>query len=404
MRNQRMDIIQDVLKTGFHEVCIEISGKCNAQCKYCPSGKKTGEQRGMMSPETFERVLDKLISYGIIGEESQIDLFWWGEPLLNPNLNAIIEIAQKKGVDYVLSTNGFYYQKIPKHLLKGIKRLIISMPGFSQASYDRIHRFDFETIKRNIRKYAEDMHQAGELDKIWVAYHVYQFNLDELYDAYNFCKELQISFNPGYAFPLLVKERIAYASNTLPLERKEEMLKEVVTFQLDKMIAESDKENCIYQRRNFIVDEKANVYGCLNLEHDEQNYCGNLFEDEIEDIYKKIANLSICDECIQCGVAPADISFKFFFDSWFQMMKKTTYLETLCKSEIDNWNRKKQILQIIMNLRAAEQKKDKQELFSKVKDIMLQNEIPKVMIDGEIDKWAMRPCKLQQEFNDFWEQ
>ena len=57
-----------------------------------------------------------------------------------------------------------------------------------------------------------------------------------------------------------------------------------------------------------------------------------------------------------------------------------------------------------MNLRAAEQKKDKQELFSKVKDIMLQNEIPKVMIDGEIDKWAMRPCKLQQEFNDFWEQ
>lgn len=403
MLNQRKDIIHDVLKSGFHEVCIEISGKCNAQCKYCPSGKKTGEKRDMMSPERFEKVLDMLISYGIVGKESQVDLFWWGEPFLNPYLSDIIEIVQNRGVDYVLSTNGFYYQKIPEHLLKGIKRLIISMPGFSQASYDKIHKFNFETIKCNIRKYAEDMRFAGELDKVWVAYHIYQFNLDELYDAYKFCDDLQISFNPGYAFPLLAKERIAYASNTLKPERKDEMLKEIVTCQLDKMIEESDKENCIYQRRNFIVDEKANVYGCLNLEHDEENYCGNLFEDKIEDIYERIANLSICDKCIKCGVAPTDMSFKFFFDSWFQMMKKAKYLESICESEIDNWDKEKEIMKLVMILRESEQKKDKREYFAKAKDIMLQNKISKVRIENDIDKWAMRPCKLRREFEEFLE-
>ena len=30
--NTRLDIIQQTRKTGFHEVCIEISGICNAKC------------------------------------------------------------------------------------------------------------------------------------------------------------------------------------------------------------------------------------------------------------------------------------------------------------------------------------------------------------------------------------
>ena len=32
-----------------------------------------------------------------------------------------------------------------------------------------------------------------------------------------------------------------------------QMVKELVTFQLDKMIMESDRKSCIYQKRNFIV-------------------------------------------------------------------------------------------------------------------------------------------------------
>lgn len=62
------------------------------------------------------------------------------------------------------------------------------MPGFSQESYDKIHGFNFEKIKENIKKYANDMELAGVKDKMWVAYHMYQFNLDEIYDAYVFLR------------------------------------------------------------------------------------------------------------------------------------------------------------------------------------------------------------------------
>lgn len=110
----------------------------------------------------------------------------------------------------------------------------------------------------------------------------------------------------------------SYAKNELDAARKEEMLKELVTVQLDKMICESNKKDCIYQIRNFVEDEMANVYGCLNLEHDDINFCGNLLQENIDKILEKIAKLPICEECIACGVAPTDMSFKFFYNVGFK--------------------------------------------------------------------------------------
>lgn len=401
--SERIKTIQDILKNGgYHEVCIEIMGRCNAQCKYCPAGnKQPGVKRGMMEPELFEKVIDKLIAYGVIGEKSQIDLFWWGEPMLHPHLNEIIEITQSRGVDYVLSTNGFHYQNITAGSLSKMKRFIISMPGFSQDSYDRIHKFDFEKIKENICRYADDMRAVGKLDKIWVAYHIYQFNLDEMYDAFDFCDKLGISFNPGFAFPLLVKERVGYAMDTLQKERKEEMLRDIVTYQLDKMIAESDRKSCIYQTRNFIVDEIANVYGCLNLEHNDENYCGNLLTDAKEDIFKNIADLKICSQCIECGVAPTDLSFKMYYDAWYQMMKKQRYLESLCETRLSGWDKDKELMKIIMTLRNAEQKKQKEKYFIEAENLIRQNGFGYDDIKEHIANWAMRPELLWCEFDEF---
>ena len=167
------------------------------------------------------------------------------------------------------------------------------------------------------------------------------------------------------------------------------------------MIQKSDKKSCIYQRRNFIVDEKANVYGCLNLEHNEENYCGNLFIDEIESIYKRIGDLPICEECIQCGVAPTDMSFKFFYDSWFQMIKKIKYLENVCALENPHWDVEKDIMKIIMLLRSAEQRDEKSDYFASVRIIMKNRDLGREEIEKYINDWAMRPAILLQEFGKF---
>lgn len=380
--------VHTFLPGGFHEICIEIMGSCNAKCKYCPSGAKNG--RGGIKTETFYEIVKKLCEYRIIGEESQIDLFWWGEPSLHPNLNEIIRITQEFKVQYVLSTNAAVYRKIEEENLHNIKRFVISMPGFSQDSYDRIHQFDFRTVVENIKRYTEDFKKAGKSDKIWVAYHVYQFNLDEIYRCYQFCYDLGISFNPGFAFPLLAKERIRYAKNELEPMRKEEMLKELVTVQLDKMIQKSNKESCIYQTRNFVVDEKANVFACLNLEHDASNLCGNLLRDPIDAILGKVAKLSVCEECISCGVAPTDMSFKFFYDDWFQMMTIRKYYEDHSEDK-----RVKTVLKILLLLREFETSKEG-EILDQIKGLMNDFQIYWDEVRQLINDYAMRPCELSK--------
>lgn len=41
MRNiKNLKDVHKYLPGGFHDICIEIIGMCNAKCKYCPSGSQ----------------------------------------------------------------------------------------------------------------------------------------------------------------------------------------------------------------------------------------------------------------------------------------------------------------------------------------------------------------------------
>lgn len=329
--------VHEKLPGGFHDVCIETSGICNAKCKYCPSGLNKKQGGGFMSASMFEDIVTKLIDYGIVGCDSLINLFWWGECVLNPELDDIIAVTQKlgekagfqggEGIPYIISTNAYHYREFQPGSLRNIKRFIISVPGFSQRSYDKIHEFDFELIKSNITKYVKDLKKAGQIDKIWMAYCTYQFSLTEIWDAYRFCEQQGISLNIGFAFPLLVKERVAYANGKLDEERKEQIYREIVTDQLDRMIQSSNRKDCVYQIRNFIVNYDGGVQGCLNIEPDDSNFCGNILEDNIEEIIQNISKLNACSECLSCGVAPMDMSFRLFYDDWFNMMKLVKFYE-----------------------------------------------------------------------------
>lgn len=405
---RKIKTLQDVhnyLPEGFHEICIEISGYCNAKCKYCPSGSKDTQKRGMMDADTFRHILKKLLRYKIIGSNSQIDLFWWGEPFLNQNLKEIIGVTQEFGteIEYVLSTNASYYQKLYPEHLKNLKRFIISMPGFSQESYDKIHQFDFKEVLCNILKYAQDLKEANKLDRMWVAFHIYQFNLGEIYECYEFCRSLNISFNPGFAFPLLVEERVNYAKGSLSPERNAEMLKELVTDQLDKMIASSNRKDCVYQTRNFIIDENGRVFGCLNMRHTAENDCGSILLDNIDDIFGKIASLSACDECIECGVAPTDMSFKFFWNDWFQMMKIREYYEDNLSPDTEKIKEKGQILLLLRQYEVADDANEKIHFLEEVLRLMRSFHLTSNEIEKLIDRYAMRPQILRAEFNCFLE-
>ena len=149
----------------FPRVAIDISGFCNAKCKYCVTGRKNRERYNIdgskyMDFDLFTQIYEHLISKKIIIPETEIMLYNWGEPLINPDYINIIEYLADKKQKYSVSTNASAAPMTQKkNAYKKCTAFVMSMPGFSQQSYDKIHRFNFEVIKNNIEKLTKNLYE-----------------------------------------------------------------------------------------------------------------------------------------------------------------------------------------------------------------------------------------------------
>lgn len=82
---------------------IDVSGMCNLKCLSCPRGNMNElMSEGYMSYETYKKVFKKLRKD--IPLLTKIELFSWGEPLLNHELSKIIKLTEQF-VPCVISTN-----------------------------------------------------------------------------------------------------------------------------------------------------------------------------------------------------------------------------------------------------------------------------------------------------------
>ena len=162
---------------------------------------KNANKGHFLTTVEFMKAIDYLLESNVISSDTQINLFNWGEPLLNPDIKRIIKVLNDRDLTYGLSTNGsvsLFFEE--ENILKNLKILIFSMPGFSQKSYDKIHGFQFEKVKNNIQCMLSNFRKHGFNGVATISYHIYQFNFGELSYAERFAFENQISINPSFAY------------------------------------------------------------------------------------------------------------------------------------------------------------------------------------------------------------
>ena len=81
---------------------VELTNYCNLKCPVCPTGLGSLQRKPQaMDPAFFERLVDEVGHYLLT-----LSLWAWGEPLLHPELADILRIAQNRGINTLLSTNG----------------------------------------------------------------------------------------------------------------------------------------------------------------------------------------------------------------------------------------------------------------------------------------------------------
>ncbi len=105
---EEMGITDIPTKSFFFEEApyytIDILGSCNLRCASCPhSIVDTDVPKGSMNLDKFKLVFDKILTESPM--TSHISLYSWGEPLLHPYVNEIINYVHEKNVAVALSSN-----------------------------------------------------------------------------------------------------------------------------------------------------------------------------------------------------------------------------------------------------------------------------------------------------------
>lgn len=114
-------------------ISFEPTTSCNLRCPECPSGLRSFTRpTGMLKPELFRYVMDQL------GDTlSYLTFYFQGEPYLHPDFLDMVGYASGKRVYTATSTNGHFIndEQARATVLSGLDRLIISIDGTSQETY-----------------------------------------------------------------------------------------------------------------------------------------------------------------------------------------------------------------------------------------------------------------------------
>lgn len=295
--------MEDRTLQNVKNIYIDISSVCNAKCPYCLNGRFKSSGGKFMDMDIFEQLLKQLTELKVIGGNTLLGLYNWGEPFLHPRLGELIATTNRFEIPYAFSTNASVIPNIDKSFVTGLKMIIFSMPGFSQSSYDRIHGFNFQKIRKNIETIVNRAHSVGYKGIFRIHYHVYQFNMNEIAQCKTFSRKLGIDLQLHYAILNHWDHLWAYIGNNLSYLMLKEISQDLFCFRFHDLKPDNLESYRCPQYDLLTINECANVLLCCQVPNSDKYVAGNILQDSIKDIQLKRMHNETCTRCIEKGVA-----------------------------------------------------------------------------------------------------
>jgi hypothetical protein len=205
---------------------VDIAGMCNLRCISCPRGNENSQPaKGFMSTQTYRKVLDKLLKeIPLLGS---IQLYTWGEPLLNSELPEIVSMTREARVLTAISSNLNYAKNLEAVIAARPDWFKVSCSGWGDT-YELTHTGGrWNVFLTNLQKLAQLRETIHPEMQITVNYHLYKHNIGEDYRRMEaLCQELSLIFrpSPAYLYPVDAvldfiegKEISPEAQRTLPM-------------------------------------------------------------------------------------------------------------------------------------------------------------------------------------------
>lgn len=128
------------MKKKYKKIYIEITNKCNLNCTFCSEAKRKKEK---ITLENFEEIIKKINNY-----TDYIYLHVKGEPLLHPEIDKILDIAEKYNLKVNLTTNGTLFPNVVDKIKdkKALHKINFSL--HSENNYKNYLENIFENVKK----------------------------------------------------------------------------------------------------------------------------------------------------------------------------------------------------------------------------------------------------------------
>lgn len=131
---------------------VELTNKCNLSCLYC-SRNKFGNHRDpqFMSLDMFAQIIKMFPKSAMCG------LYNGGEPLCHPDFPEFVNIANRKGFQTRIHTNGTLLTRelSEKIVDAGLTSIVFSIDGKDPDDYERIREVKFDKVKENLLQFLE---------------------------------------------------------------------------------------------------------------------------------------------------------------------------------------------------------------------------------------------------------
>ncbi len=289
------------------ELCfIEISGACNAKCPYCVKGRGIQSQGRVMPVETFDRILQHLKKNDMLPRSRMIHLFNWGEPMLHPEIDEIIQTCGKHGLFAFISSNLIHLPKLEPLSLRLLTGVGLSLSGFTDDSYGRIHGKRIKTVLDNIHRLYMMAVGAKCQWRPHVIWHRYRFNESEMHDAKTYFQNRNIDFHPTIASLGSIDLAMEYFyGETLEISEKQRIEQDLFTDYMHVLLQLLQDSNYRCPQWSCLsIDEEANLLLCCGWSNKvKPSVFGSVLEMDAEKVQFLKENSALCTECIQSGIA-----------------------------------------------------------------------------------------------------
>jgi len=150
------------LYSSPYKLIVDTNNVCDLKCIHCPTGKGAfGRPKGFMTFDSYRKIIDEIGKHIYI-----VDLFNWGEPLLNKEIYEMINYAESNNICTNIHSNlnaELDTDSAVRLIQSGLSYMSVSLDGADQEIYSIYRRKgDFEKALGNARLLIKTKKRLGK--------------------------------------------------------------------------------------------------------------------------------------------------------------------------------------------------------------------------------------------------